>query len=642
MVAGSLAVFVVVYQWLGVQPFVTAQFERNLALAGTQVHERLSAFFDHVALDLEDAKSRGVSGRFSLEDPAALNAWFFPYLSHARAVSSVLFADEQGKEVLLLQLSDGNWMNRLSDPVRNPGRIRVIRRRHDGEVISDRQEASDYDSRIRPWFQGAMALSSDSLLNWTKPYTLFTTREPGFTVSTRWTGVDGKRYILAFDVLLRDLSAAVRKLQVSRSGFAALITDDGRVLAPPRYGILDDEDVAMALMKPVAEIEAAPLQAAFASWKHQGSPSNAVLSVAVGGRSWFARIERYVLGPRSLSIVTMAPASDFVLSQRPLFTGLAGAGFLVLLLGMWVASRLARRVGEPLEALIEDSERIGRLDFSGRPQVDKRWREIAQLAQAQRKMSRLLQSATERLEHSNEELESRVAARTKQLQEANAELASFSYAVSHDLRSPLRSINGFCSLLESDHAELLDDDARGLLLRVREASSRMGELIDGLLAVARLSTHSPKWESVDLSALARQVVTELRRSNPEREVDCSIAAGCHARGDVALLRSVLQNLIGNAWKYTANTLEARVSFDCIERDGETVFRVRDNGAGFDMVGVDKLFKPFQRLHRPDEYPGTGIGLATVQRIVKMHGGRIWAESKLHEGATFYFTLSAPL
>lgn len=238
----------------------------------------------------------------------------------------------------------------------------------------------------------------------------------------------------------------------------------------------------------------------------------------------------------------------------------------------------------------------------------------------------------------NVELERRVAERTAELQAANHELESFSYSVSHDLRAPLRSIDGFSRMVLRDCAERLDEAGREKLQRVRQASQRMGELIDDLLQLSRTSRADLRRMAVDLVAIARPVIAELQQSEPARRVNWRVASCLPAVGDPILLRVALDNLLRNAWKFTGHRAEATIELGVTQDGADHAFYVRDNGAGFDMAYAEKLFGAFQRLHSPDEFPGSGIGLATVQRIIHRHGGRIWAQAAPDAGATFYFTL----
>ena len=225
-----------------------------------------------------------------------------------------------------------------------------------------------------------------------------------------------------------------------------------------------------------------------------------------------------------------------------------------------------------------------------------------------------------------------------ELRALNDELGAFAHSVSHDLRAPLRSIDGFSQILLEDKGQVLGDDGRDHLGRVRAAATRMGALIDDMLLLSRLTRDEMKLENVDVTALARGVVDELRAREPQRSVEFESNGATPAKGDARLVRIALTNLLGNSWKFTRVRKPAHISFGGETRDGESVFFVKDDGVGFDMRYADKLFGAFQRLHSTTEFEGTGIGLATVQRIVHRHGGRVWAESVVGKGTTFYFTL----
>ena len=247
--------------------------------------------------------------------------------------------------------------------------------------------------------------------------------------------------------------------------------------------------------------------------------------------------------------------------------------------------------------------------------------------------------AEQEIRELNQNLERRVAERTAELEATNQELESFSYSVSHDLRAPLRGIDGFSQALLDRYADQLDDKGKHYLQRIRVGTQRMGELIDDLLKLSRVTRSEMQRTQVDLSALAREIAAELQRTQPERQVEWAIAPGLVSNGDARLLRIVLENLLNNAWKFTSLQVLTQIKFDVIpQEDAKSVYFVCDNGAGFDMAYVNKLFGAFQRLHSQTQFPGTGIGLATVQRIIHRHGGRVWAEGAVEQGATFYFTL----
>ena len=253
-----------------------------------------------------------------------------------------------------------------------------------------------------------------------------------------------------------------------------------------------------------------------------------------------------------------------------------------------------------------------------------------------------LEQAEAEIYQLNTALEQRVADRTAQLEAVNRELEAFSYSVSHDLRTPLRSIDGFSQALAEDYGERLDKVGHDYLSRVRRSAQRMGLLIDDLLRLARVTRADMRITRIDLSALAEEVTEYLCKHKGYSAAALTVQAGLAGHGDPALLRIVLENLLDNAWKYSSKITEPEIELGCLVQDGRVVYFVRDNGAGFDMAYVNKLFGAFQRLHRDEEFSGTGVGLATVKRIVHRHGGEVWAEGSPGEGAVFYFTLNEPL
>ena len=431
----------------------------------------------------------------------------------------------------------------------------------------------------------------------------------------------------------RDATELLGALQYDpRMIAAALYGRDGRVLAT--YPAAAAADLVPAAPEPDG-------------YRFEGGRLVAFTPVAQGGNDR--------LGTLYIASDTKAVSDALRLSGVIAIAVLAVA----LLAAYALAAALQGRISGPILALAETATMVStRQDYAVRaPKFGED--ELGGLTDAFNQMlariedqNRALRASQDELQRYATELEQRVEERTHELQErhealrrnaaelvaANTELDAFAYSVSHDLRAPLRSIDGFSQVLLEDYSAKLDEAGQDSLRRVRAATQRMGTLIDDLLKLARVTRTEIRAEAVDLSHMAQEIATELQRATPDRQVEFAIAPGLKAEGDARLLRVVLENLLRNSWKYTAKQPEPRVEFGSVEANGGRAFMVRDNGAGFDMKYADKLFGVFQRLHSAAEFEGTGVGLATVRRIINRHGGRIWAEGAVDQGATFYFTL----
>lgn len=336
------------------------------------------------------------------------------------------------------------------------------------------------------------------------------------------------------------------------------------------------------------------------------------------------------------------------LAQSAALVAVLVASIVIVLAGTWflVGWRVVRPIGR-LQQRIQDFTG-GRFDTSGATRADD---EINDVARAFQKMTENLTKVMVSREELAKEVETRRQAeqqareyadslrkRSSELAAVNRELETFAYSVSHDLRAPLRSMTGFCQALVEDYGERLDATGKDYVRRISAASRRMGQLIDDLLALSRVTRTDIRRGKVDLSGLARTIAEQLRQAEPGRDVEFKIQPDVVAEGDETLLRTALENLIGNAWKYSAHKPHATIEFGTAPNGAEPTYYVRDDGIGFDMAHADKLFKPFQRLHSSTEFDGTGIGLASVANIVRRHGGRIWAESRPGAGTTMRFTL----
>ncbi|EHR72761.1 bacteriophytochrome (light-regulated signal transduction histidine kinase) [Burkholderiales bacterium JOSHI_001] len=405
-----------------------------------------------------------------------------------------------------------------------------------------------------------------------------------------------------------------------------------------------DADGAVVLAWPGQTVSAPTLAALQAL---QAEPSAGVLTWPDGVDYLTAAARTPVTGPGSgldLLLLVRQDAHSAFAGAEQLRQRLMQAGVLATLATVVLAAVLAGAVVRPLRRLADvANRRHAGESVPFPPTPDGPGDEVQALAATLHAMDQAVRQRLADQQELNAELEQRVSARTAQLQAANDELDSFAYAVSHDLRAPLRAMGGFSQALPEDHAPKLDAEARLYLDQIILASQRMGALIDGLLSLSRSLRGDLHDGPVDLGELAQRAFNDLRLAEPQRQVSLTLTGNLRVHGDSRMLDAVIRNLVGNAWKYTARRDDAQLHLQEQVRNGERWFCMADNGAGFDMDHAGRLFQAFSRLHRQDEFPGLGIGLATVQRIVRRHGGRIEAQGQVGQGARFSFTLpSAPL
>ncbi|HYN07181.1 MAG TPA: ATP-binding protein [Vicinamibacterales bacterium] len=374
-------------------------------------------------------------------------------------------------------------------------------------------------------------------------------------------------------------------------------------------------------------VPAPPLSAlattGLAQYRRGDGPAVLARFVPVADTPWLVAVEF----PRD---TVMGPAQRFLIVALGLSALLTAGGVLT----GW---RLSRRITIPLRQVTEAAEAIAADRSAARIEV-RRADEVGRLAQSFNSMAAQVEDSRRRLEGLVEELEGRVTHRTAALEAANRELEAFSYSVSHDLRAPLRAVDGFARILVEDHGRELTPEARKCLDVITDRTRHMGNLIDDLLRFSRLGRQPLTRGSIDMTALATTVAEDLRRADPERAVDITVDPLPPAQGERSLIKQVLVNLMQNALKFTRSRPQAHIVVGCRHDAGDPVYFVRDNGVGFDMTYADKLFGVFQRLHRAEDFEGTGVGLAIVQRIINRHGGRVWAEAAIDQGATFFFTL----
>ena len=440
-----------------------------------------------------------------------------------------------------------------------------------------------------------------------------TTQRPTIVIATPVRAADGRTIgILAGALKLDELSeigslAAGRSTRVE-SGY---VTD--------RRGLIIAHQTQPSYVENQTDFSAVPsVRAALAG--RQGSGEN--FNPIENEQKFAAYLPLPDLG---WAVVYSVPAAIALAPLDVLTRGILSASMVLAALigiGVFVSTR---QLVAPIARLTAGAQTVAAGDLNVQMAIGGN-DEIGTLSQAFDQM-------TERLQVSRAALEEKTA----QLVEANQELESFSYSVSHDLRAPLRAIDGFGQRLLEACRGKLDASAVHYLDRIRAGTQIMAQLIEDMLNLSRISRTQLKIQRVNLGALAQRVANELQQSEPQRSVELSIVSDANVQGDERLLEIALRNLLGNAWKFTSKRDHARIEFGVTQQDGATVYFVRDNGAGFDMAYADKLFAPFQRLHSAAEFPGTGIGLVTVRRILQRHDGRIWAEAAVDQGAAFYFT-----
>lgn len=326
--------------------------------------------------------------------------------------------------------------------------------------------------------------------------------------------------------------------------------------------------------------------------------------------------------------------------QAILYAAIAGGILVVcLLVALLVGSAFRRMLAQPIVSLARTARLVSRYrDYSLRFELERTYNELESLTQAFNEMLSEIERRDEALEKAKSELEIRVEERTAQLQAANRELEAFSYTVAHDLRSPLQSISNICYLLRDSDRGAGANERTAMLAQLSSSVALMSTMIDDLLDLSRSTSAPLHTRQLDLSLLAEAILDNLARSSHDRMVEIVVHKKCYVNADPGLMQVVLQNLLRNAWKFTARCEQPRIEFGCVRDEKVTAYFVRDNGAGFDQRMAGRLFKPFQRLHAASDFPGTGIGLATVKRIINRHGGEVWAEGEVDKGATFFFTL----
>jgi signal transduction histidine kinase/CheY-like chemotaxis protein/HPt (histidine-containing phosphotransfer) domain-containing protein len=649
----ALAVFAAgSYQFI-VRPTVHGLADAQMRLVSQQLEARVGLLLQTVETTLRSSRGWGVNGDLDHSQLLRFNEFFFPIIANHGEISSVNFAHESGREILLLRNADGTWVNRLSNPDRWGQRTYWLHWSAGRKLERVEMRLLDYDTRKRPWHRGAMALADDGAIHWTEPYIFFTTKEPGITAAMRWTGSDGSRYVIGHDVRLLELSAFTAGLRVGQAGRATLLQDDGRLLAPPNDArFASTEAIRGAVLKTPAELGLKDVEQGVATWRQGATATDAIGTFSLDGSRWFSLFRPITAGEQRFWLGVFAPESEFLPTNRANLAALAAIALFALLGGVVVSIRIARRFGRPLVQLARETQRIGRKELDAPVVVDAPWWEIRQLADAQEAMR-------VRLKDANALLEAEVAARTAELRAAEREAqqaraaaeaaaaakADFLANMSHEIRTPMNAIIGLTHIaLQSE----LSNRQRGYLEKVDAASKSLLAIINDILDFSKIEAGMMAIESVDfsLAEVLEQVFDLSSHKAQDKElglrIDCAPDVPDRLLGDPLRIQQVLMNLVGNALKFTSCG-EVVVAVRCLSAGASRLrlrFEVRDTGIGMSGEEQGRLFTPFTQADTSTtrRYGGTGLGLSICKRLVGLMGGEIGVASLPGGGSTFHFEL----
>ena len=653
LVLAALASFI-----LGLYVFVYLPLAHDLAtsqlrIVSEQVEGRLRTLINRLEAIARLNHDWGREGLIDLGNPTRFNELYRPIIERGPQLSSVVVANESGRELLLRHEVDGSWTNRLTDPAMQGKRARFLRWSSDGRLLGEETRDFDYDARQRPWFMGGMALVDENDIHWSEPYVFRSSLEPGLSVVVSWRAGGGERYAMTTDIRLIDLSRFTRDIVAGKTGFVTVFTGDGRVIGVPHDMRFAQEDaIKAAVLRPAGDIGVAPLTMAVDLWRRAGGHEGDAIRFDLGSTTWLATFKPMRFGTQTFWVATMAPEADFSAATTTQAALIALLVLATLVPAWFAATGLARRFTRPLESLTDESQRIGRLELADPVVVHAPWRELDALARAQEGMRVELLGATSRLADANDRLEARVRERTQQLAEAKdkAEAASRAKAdflanMSHEIRTPMNAIIGMTDLALRTHAV---DKQRGYLSKVKVAAGSLLAIINDILDFSKIEAGKLDMESREfrldevLEKLTAVVGLRAQEKGLELLLNTADDVPPVLIGDSLRLEQVLVNLCSNAIKFTASGEIVVVTVKTlVTANGRATLRfsVRDTGIGMTEQQAAGLFQPFNQLDASTtrQYGGTGLGLAICKRLVGLMGGEIGVKSQPGKGSDFHFT-----
>jgi signal transduction histidine kinase len=579
-----------------------------------------------------------------------LESFFLKQMEEFELVPYTAWGSEKGEYIGIERLVDGRLRIEVVEPPSKPKyhTYEVNKQGKRGKLV---QTTQFYDPRLRPWYKEAIKKGKAT---WSSIYVWFNQAEIAIDATLPVYDQQKKQLgVLDTPFKLSRISDYLRQLKISKSGQSFIIERSGILVASSsdiKPFILKKDNKPQRIKASDSQNTLIKSTANFL-YKHFDNLNKINRPLHL---EFYKNNQRLLLQVLPFQdsygidwlIVVVIPEADFMEqinanNQITIISCIAA-----LLVAIFTGVMTARWVIKPILDLNASAKFIARGEWGKTVKIE-RYDELGELGQSFNSMAAQLETSFSEMQNLNIELkqlnqslEQRVTERTAELKATNLELEAFSYSVSHDLRSPLRSINGFSQILLNRYGDKLDDSGKDYLQRLCTNATRMGQIIDDLLAFSRVTRSEINRTQVDLSRIAREISENLHSSQPERQVEWIITPGIVANGDASLLRIVLENLLNNAWKFTSNQINSCIEFNVIlQEDGKRAYFVGDNGAGFDMAYVNKLFQAFQRLHSNAEFPGNGIGLAIVQRIICRHLGQVWAEGTVSGGAVFYFTVN---